>query len=60
MAKKAYRCPGCGTEVVLDEGDMVPECCGTKMMEIPLEEGAQARGAENTGSAGGSGGNGTG
>jgi len=35
--KKAYHCDDCGHEIIQDEQDPVPECCGEKMKEIPLD-----------------------
>lgn len=34
---KAYRCEDCGHEIIQDEHEPVPQCCGEKMKEIPLE-----------------------
>lgn len=47
MAKKAYRCPGCGGEVIVEEGESLPDCCGGAMNEIPIEECTKPLNAES-------------
>jgi hypothetical protein len=47
MARKAYRCPGCGEETIIDEGEPVPECCGDSMHEISIEDCTKPHNAES-------------
>jgi len=37
MASKAYKCKDCGRELIRKDTSAVPDCCGHKMKEIPLE-----------------------
>lgn len=47
MSKTAYNCPGCGEEVIVDDGGQIPECCGEPMKQIPLEDCTKAHNAES-------------
>ena len=47
MSKKAYRCPGCGEEVIIADSSHVPDCCGEPMKQIPLEDCTKAQNAES-------------
>ena len=47
MSKKAYRCPGCGEEVIVADSSEVPDCCGEPMNQIPLEDCTKAANAES-------------
>jgi len=47
MSQKAYRCPGCGDEIIIADSDQVPDCCGQHMNEIPLDECTKAPNAES-------------
>ena len=39
MAKNhAFECEQCKSQVMIDAGDSVPECCGRKMRSIPLDQ----------------------
>ncbi|HET7838935.1 MAG TPA: hypothetical protein VFL04_04205 [Rectinemataceae bacterium] len=37
MATKNYRCKDCGKEVTVEARAAVPECCGEKMQQLPLD-----------------------
>ncbi|WP_020611066.1 hypothetical protein [Sediminispirochaeta bajacaliforniensis] len=47
MGQKAYQCEDCGNEVIVDDVDTIPECCGKAMKEIPLDECTKASNPES-------------
>lgn len=47
METKTYKCQECGHETVVKASAAVPDCCGKKMREIPLDPCVKAHNAEN-------------
>ena len=37
MEKKTYICEECEKEIELTNDDEIPECCGKKMKQLPLD-----------------------
>lgn len=37
MAAAKYKCEECGKEMTIDAKANIPECCGEKMKQVPLD-----------------------
>jgi hypothetical protein len=47
MAMAKFKCETCGHEVTADTKNGVPECCHTKMKQLPLDQCTMTHDAES-------------